>query len=185
MNLLTKLCRQRDLKQRIANSHTRLYRTAYAWSHNPDLAADLVQECMTKALDRLKQLRDPDKLDSWLFGILLNCWRDHFRQQRVTVNIDDIEMAHEDSPEHLHETHNMILNVRQSIAKLPEAQRQIVTLVNLEGFSYAEVADILKIPVGTVMSRLSRARNTLAKYLLNYKTNHDLSKDKPKLRSIK
>lgn len=185
MSLFSKLCQQREMKQRIANSRSRLYRTAYAWSHNPDLASDIVQEAMTKALKQLKQLREPDKLDSWLFGILINCWRDHFRQQRDTVDIDNIEIAHEDTPEKRQEKRDMIENIRLCVAKLPEAQRQVITLVNLEEFSYAEVAEILNIPVGTVMSRLSRARSTLAKHLLTRQINHDIRETKPKLRSIK
>ena len=148
---------------------------AYSWGHDPALASDLSQEAMVKALKQVKQLRDPKKLDSWLFGILINCWRDHFRKLRETVDIDDVELQHEDTPEKLKQTQDMVDSVRGSIARLPEGQRQVVTLVNLEGFSYAEVAEILEIPVGTVMSRLSRARNTLAEYLLTYKINQDVS----------
>ncbi len=190
MSLFKKLCLQRDLKHRIADNHKRLYRTAYAWGHDPDLASDLAQETMTKALKRMNQLREPKKLDSWLFGILINCWRDHFRQQRETVNIEDVELQHEETPEKLKQTQDMVDSVRRSVARLPEGQRQVVTLVNLEGFSYAEVSEILEIPVGTVMSRLSRARNTLAEYLLTYKTNQDVSPNKlssgqPRLRRIK
>jgi len=185
MNLLNRLCSQRDLKQRIANNHKRLYRTAFAWGHDPDLAADMTQEAITKALKRVNQLRDANKLDSWLFGILINCWRDHFRQQRDTVDIDNVELTHTNSPEHAQHTQDIVQSVRRSISRLPESQRQVVTLVNLEGFSYTEVAEILNIPVGTVMSRLSRARSTLANYLLNYKTEHDVNLEKPKLRRIK
>lgn len=190
MSLLTKLCLHSNLKQRIADNHKRLYRTAYSWGHDPDLAADIAQETVAKALKRISQLRDPAKLDSWLFGILINCWRDHFRQQRDTVDIDDIELPHTDTPEKVKQTQDLVDSVRRSIARLPETQRQVVTLVNLEGFSYAEVAEILEIPVGTVMSRLSRARNTLAIYLLTYKTNQDLNPDsagtvQPRLRRIK
>jgi len=174
MNIIKNLCQQRDIRQKIASNHTRLYRTAYAWGHDADLASDLAQETMAKALKRANQLRDPGKLNSWLFGILLNCWRDHFRQQREVVDIDEIEMTHNDTPEKLNQTQDMVDSVRNSIARLPEGQRQVVTLVNLEGFSYSEVAEILEIPVGTVMSRLSRARSTLAEYLLNYKTNQDI-----------
>ena len=185
MKLLNRICLQRDLKQRIANNHKRLYRTVYAWSHNPDLAADIAQEAMAKALKRVNQLRDAKKLDSWLFGILINCWRDYFRSERETVDIDNIELTHNETPEHAQQTQDMVQSVRKSIARLPETQRLVVTLVNLEGFSYAEVSEILSIPVGTVMSRLSRARSTLAEYLLNYKTEHDMNEETPILRRIK
>jgi len=190
MNLFEKVCTHRNLKQRIADNHKRLYRTVYAWGHDPDLASDISQETMAKTLKRVSQLRDPGKLDSWLFGILINCWRDHFRQQRDTIDIDDVELQHQDTPEKLKQTQDMVDSVRNSIARLPEGQRQVITLVNLEGFSYAEVAEILEIPVGTVMSRLSRARGTLAEYLLTYKTNQDVNAGRthmaqPRLRRVK
>jgi len=190
MNLFKKICVHHNLKQRIADNHKRLYRTAYSWGHDPELASDVTQETMDKALKRVSQLRDPKKLDSWLFGILINCWRDHFRQQRDTIDIDEVELQHQDTPEKLKQTQDMVDSVRRSIARLPEGQRQVITLVNLEGFSYAEVAEILEIPVGTVMSRLSRARNTLADYLLTYKTNQDVNSDQArsgqaKLRRVK
>ena len=174
MNIIKNLCQQRDIRQKIANNHTRLYRTAYAWGHDADLASDLAQETIAKALKRTNQLRDPDKLNSWLFGILINCWRDHFRQLRDHIDIDEVELKHEETPEKLNQTQDMVDSVRASIARLPEGQRQVVTLVNLEGFSYADVAEILGIPVGTVMSRLSRARTSLSQSLLNYKTDQDI-----------
>jgi len=184
MGLLKSLCLQRELKQRIADNHKRLYRTAYAWCHDTHLASDLVQETMAKALKRIGQLRDAEKLDSWLFGILVNCWRDHFRTQKETLDIDGLELTDSQTPETQYHTQDIVKNVRRSIERLAEGQRQVVTLVDIEGFSYAEVAEILAIPVGTVMSRLSRARQTLADYLLSYKTAGEAS-SKPALRRVK
>lgn len=169
MNFLQTLCVQRELRQRIAKTHTRLYRVAYAWGHDPDLASDIVQETIIKALKSVSQLRDPEKLNSWLFGIMTNCWRDHFRRTRDMTNIDDIELEDFETPERLHQKQDIVTNVRNAIALLPAGQRYVVTLVDLEGFSYAEVAGIMAIPVGTVMSRLSRARRQLATMLLEYK----------------
>ena len=169
MNFLQNLCVQRELRQRIAKTHARLYRVAYAWGHDPDLASDIVQETIAKALKRVSQLREPEKLNSWLFGIMTNCWRDHFRRKREMTNIDDIELEDFDTPERLHQKHDIVTNVRNAIALLPAGQRYVVTLIDLEGFSYADVAGIMEIPVGTVMSRLSRARKQLATILLEYK----------------
>lgn len=184
MGFLKSLCQHRELKQRIANNHSRLYRTAYAWCHDTHLASDLVQETMAKGLKRLGQLKDANKLDSWLFGILVNCWRDHFRAQRETLDIDDIELTSKQTPETDYHTQDIVKNVQRSIERLSEGQRQVVTLIDIEGFSYAEVAEILDIPVGTVMSRLSRARQTLADYLLSYKS-ADTEKGMPALRRVK
>ena len=184
MKIIQKFCQQRELRQRIANNHNRLFRMAFSWTHNQELAADLAQETMVKSLNALGQLREVEKLDSWLFGILSNCMRDHFRRQKETIDIDEIELKHNETPEHLNHKLDLIDNVRKSIEKLNSGHRQVVTLVDLEGFSYAEVASILEIPVGTVMSRLSRARQQLANSLLDYrsdqKTDHEV-----KLRRVK
>lgn len=185
MGLLKSLCRQRELKQRIAETRPRLYRTAYAWCHDTHLASDLVQETLSKAIKRVGQLREENRLESWLFGIMVNCWRDHFRAQRETLDIDELELAHDRTPESEFHTQDIVNNVRRSIERLPEGQRQVVTLVDLEGFSYADVAVILEIPVGTVMSRLSRARQTLADYLLSYKTAEQSSMRTTALRRVK
>ena len=67
MSLLKKICLHHNLKQRIADNHKRLYRVAYSWGHDPALASDLSQEAMVKALKQVKQLRDPKKLDSWMY----------------------------------------------------------------------------------------------------------------------
>ncbi len=184
MNIIKSLCLHRELRQRVARAHHRLYRVVYAWGHDPDLASDITQETMVKALKRLSQLRDPEKLDSWLFGILNNCWRDHFRRNREFSNIDDIELENNQTPDVLHEQQDIVSNVRHTISRLPTNQRYVITLVDLEGFSYAEVATILEIPVGTVMSRLSRARKFLAERLLDYKTEQDMPQARPQLRSI-
>lgn len=154
---------QRDALQR---SRARLYRMAYAWCHNAALADDLAQEALAKALRKAGQLRDPKARDAWLFSILANCYRDHYRRQRDTVDIDDVELLDEATPESRSSQQEIVVKVRAAIAKLSEGQRQVVTLVDLEGFSYIEVANILGVPIGTVMSRLCRARNALKELLI-------------------
>ena len=147
----------------------RLYRLAYTWCHDGHLADDLVQDALAKALDRAGQLRDEAALLPWLFSILNNCWRDHLRGRRDLLDVDDIDeavLAHDASPETLYASRQTTLRVRQALAGLPLGQRQVLTLVDLEECAYAEVARILDIPVGTVMSRLSRARQALKQRLL-------------------
>jgi RNA polymerase sigma-70 factor (ECF subfamily) len=151
----------RELREALEQNRARLYRLAYAWSHNRALADDVVQETLAKALAKAGQLRDPRARDAWLFSILANCYRDHFRRHREMEDVDGIELAHEATPESESGRHEMIGQVRSAIARLPEGQRQVITLVDLEGFSYAETAQILEVPVGTVMSRLCRARQAL------------------------
>lgn len=158
--------RSRDQRKLLEQKRARLYRLAYAWCHNPALADDLVQDTLTKALQKADQLRDPAAQDAWLFSIMANCYRDHFRRGRETEDIDDVELSHDLSPEYESARGEVVDRVRMAIARLPEGQRQVVTLVDLEGFSYVEVAQILQIPSGTVMSRLCRARAALKTLLV-------------------
>ncbi|GAB3630150.1 hypothetical protein GCM10027419_50070 [Pandoraea terrae] len=133
------------------------------------MAEDLVQETLSKALRKSSQLRDLKALDGWLFSILTNCWRDHFRKHVDMEDIDEIDelnLASDLTPEDACAQNEVVNRVRAAVAALPPGQRQVLTLVDLEEFSYSEVAEILDIPVGTVMSRLSRARQALTTKLL-------------------
>ena len=150
----------------LEQKRARLYRLAYAWCHNAALADDLVQETLAKALQKAGQLRDPAAQDAWLFSIMANCYRDHFRRGREMDDVDEMELSHDVSPESESLRGEVVDRVRAAIARLPEGQRQVLTLVDLEGFSYVEVAQILQIPSGTVMSRLCRARAALKTLLL-------------------
>jgi len=168
MKILSLFCRSSVFHGQLEQSRVRLYRVAYSWCHDAALADDLVQETLSKALKNAGQLRDPEMLSSWLFTILTNCWRDHFRQFREMEDIEDLEdfrHAHAITPEDEHAQTQIVARVRGAVATLPLGQRQVLTLVDLEEFSYVEVAAILSIPVGTVMSRLCRARRALKELL--------------------
>lgn len=186
MNILSLFRHSNDLHEQFEKIRPRLYRLAYSWSHNAALADDLVQETLIKALKNAHQLRDPSLLNSWLFSILANCWRDHFRQHKEMEDVDELEdyrYAHNNTPEHSHAQSQIVVRVRNAIDKLPLGQRQVITLVDLEELSYIEVASILDIPIGTVMSRLCRARATM-KTLLREIAPQQLEQA-GKLRSIK
>jgi RNA polymerase sigma-70 factor (ECF subfamily) len=145
-----------------------LYRIAYAWCHDAALADDLVQDSLSKAWARRAQLRDEAALKGWLVSIMNHCWLDHLRGRREHDDVDDWQDTLEsgtDSPEACCNREQVIACVRAAVARLPLGQRQVLTLVDLEEFGYAEVAGILDIPVGTVMSRLSRARASLKSML--------------------
>jgi RNA polymerase sigma-70 factor (ECF subfamily) len=97
-----------------------------------------------------------------------HCWLDHLRSRRDFVDIEDWQdklESNADTPEASCNREQVIACVRSAVARLPLGQRQVLTLVDLEEFGYAEVASILNIPVGTVMSRLSRARASLKNFL--------------------
>lgn len=168
MNPLNMFGRNKEFRLKLQDSRQRLYRLAYSWGHDPVLADDLVQETLAKALKNASQLRNRDALDSWLFGILANCWRDHFRGRREMDNIEDYVLTNNVTPESEHERQHITDRVRGAVEALPQGQRQVLTLVDLEGFTYAEVAEILMIPIGTVMSRLCRARRSLADRLFEF-----------------
>ncbi len=166
MGLLGLFCRSHEFNQRLEHNRPRLYRVAYSWCHNTHLADDLVQETMLQAMKSAASLRNFEAIDSWLFSILTNCWRGHLRSRRDLVEFDEGEFHSDSNPELSHQELETVHRVRSAVAQLPMGQREVVTLVDLEGFSYAEVAEILSIPIGTVMSRLCRARQALKERLL-------------------
>ena len=160
--------RKAALRNRLEQSRPGLYRLAFAWCHEPALADDLAQETLIKALDRLHQLRDDTRLRPWLYGILVNVWRDHLRALRPHEDLDSLQehqLAHQFTPELAAQQAQQTALVRQAVARLPLGQREVLTLVDLEDCSYAEVAGILSLPMGTVMSRLCRARARLRQQL--------------------
>jgi RNA polymerase sigma-70 factor (ECF subfamily) len=175
-------------RRRLEAMRPRLYRLAYAWCHDASLADDLAQDALAKALGRADQLRDEASLESWLFAILNNCWRDHLRSRREFLDVEELDemvLAHEDSPEHLYARRQATMRVRDAIGALPMAQRQVITLVDIEECSYGQVAQVLGVPVGTVMSRLSRARQAIKKDLSRENMNLEPAEDRPQLRRVK
>ena len=156
------------LRREIESSRDMLFRMAYAWCHDASLAEDLAQASVEKALRATGQLRDPAKLKAWLLQILANCLRDHHREARDFVDIDsvaDVVAATGATPEDARASAELVGRVRSAVAALPLGQRQVVTLVDLEECSYTQAAEVLDIPIGTVMSRLCRARRALREAL--------------------
>lgn len=150
------------LRQRLTDLRPRLFRVASAWCGNPQQADDLVQETMLKALKKLNRLKDYKAFDAWVFTILTNCFRDACRRPDKMTELEH-EPVDESRPsaEDAWSTERKVLQVRRAISRLGQRQREVLMLVDLEGFSYAEVALILELPIGTVMSRLNRARQRL------------------------
>ncbi len=168
MELIRRLLVTRDLKKRMADNRDRLYRVALAWCGDPVVADDLVQETLMISLQRAAQLRDPGALKAWMHVILGNCWKKHLRCLRPSVDIDEAGLASENDVVGACSEQEIVERVRRAILKLPVGQRQTLTLVDLAGFSYAEVAEVMDIPIGTVMSRLYAARQTLQKALASF-----------------
>ncbi|GAB4182765.1 MAG: RNA polymerase sigma factor [Rhodocyclaceae bacterium] len=164
MDYIRDLRRAAAVRGEVQRSLRAMYRVAYAWCHDPQLADDLVQEAAEKALRNADQARDPERLKGWLYRILANCLHDHHRAQRSHEDFDELCESIADEapgPEALSERKQLGARVRRAVARLPLGQRQVLTLVDLEQCSYAEVGEALQIPMGTVMSRLFRARQAL------------------------
>lgn len=140
----------------------------------------MVQEAMIKALNSVDKIKNIAVLDSWLFRILSNCFIDYCRKQREDIVIDDTKLVEPITPETVHSQNAMLAEVRSAIASLPFNHRQVLTLIDIENFSYTEVAEIVDAPLGTIMSRLNRARVSL-KHILNETSAENNNKRKLKL----
>ena len=157
-----------SLKSEFAARRNKLYRIAYSWCHDSVLADDLAQETIYKAIKSAAKLRDIGTLDTWLYRILFNCWQDYLRVKGR--NVEFVEMHDDEQLEHAesYQQSQIIDRVRASIEQLPMPLREVVTLADFAGLSYAEIAEIIDVPIGTVMSRLFRARKNLKQQLLDF-----------------
>ena len=162
---MTPFGRTRRFREMLEGNWHRLYRVAYSWAHEPCIAHDLVQETITRALQHKDKITDQSALEIWLFKVMANCWRDHLRRRKDSLDITEVQLVDTNTPETLIEHTHLISRVRAAISRLNQDQRQVITLISLQGFSYDEVAKILDIPVGTVMSRVCRARQNLKQLL--------------------
>lgn len=156
-----------DLRRDLIVLLPRLRRFARSLTGASDQADDLVQASVEKALRNLDGFTCGTRMDAWMFRIIRNTWIDTIRARRDTVEFDaeaadtvigSDGRATTEARLHLAEVH-------RAMASLPEDQRAVLMLVCVEGMRYREVAEVLNIPEGTVMSRLSRARMALAKKL--------------------
>ena len=136
-----------------------LRRYARGLTGDRQAADDLVQDCLVLALDRERQFRG-ERLAPWVFAILSNAGRSRHRSRRRAppmAPLSDITDGGTDPA--------MRTWILSALGELPEEQRKALLLVSVEGFSYQETADILEIPIGTVMSRIWRARTSIAERL--------------------
>lgn len=150
-----------DFKQGLAELLPRLRRLARTLTGHAFDADDLVQIALERALSRADQWRPDARLDAWVFGILRNAWLDELRARTRRSRVFAPEEAGERIGEMALERQADAMSVQAAMARLPEEQREVVAFVLVEGLSYRETAEVLGIPIGTVTSRLARARTTL------------------------
>lgn len=142
----------------------RLWRYGLVVSGNRDTAEELVQAACVRALERSHQFAAGTRLDRWLMSILHSMWMNEIRSRKVRQGqglVDADAVLVFDGVAAI-ETNIAARQVLRAVQGLPEAQRETVYLVYVEGMTYREAADTLAVPIGTVMSRLATARARLA-----------------------
>lgn len=145
-----------------------LRRYALSLCRDPHIADDLVQTTAERAFAARGQIDPALRLEAWLFRILRNAWIDMTRRNRTRgeqVEIGEAPDISDVDGRVVTETRLMMKAASLAVAALPENQREVLILVCVEEMSYAETAEVLGVPIGTVMSRLSRARSAVAKSL--------------------
>ncbi|WP_159944744.1 MULTISPECIES: sigma-70 family RNA polymerase sigma factor [unclassified Nocardiopsis] len=159
-----------------------LYPTALRMTRNPADAEDLVQETFAKAFANFHQFRAGTNLRAWLYRILTNTFINGYRKkqreprQETTDEIKDWQLAAAEAhtSSGMRSAENEVLDhlpdsdIKQALSQLPEEFQEVIYLVDIEGYAYKEVAERMGTPLGTVMSRLHRARRQLREMLADY-----------------
>lgn len=155
-----------DVRKELVALLPRMRRFAYALTGSKEEAEDVLQSACEKALSRLDQFAPGTRLDSWMFQIIRTVRIDRIRyaaRRPTTSDAGIAETASFDARTHEQIVARMELDIiREEISRLPEEQRVVLALVTIDGVSYQEAADMIGVPIGTVMSRLARARRKLA-----------------------
>ncbi len=155
----------REVRDGLAAHLARLWRYGLVLSGSRDGADDLVQATCVRAIERARQFEPGTNLDRWLFAILRSIWFNEQRARRIRLgggHVDASEALIFDGSEQIL-SNIFAAEVLRAIGRLPEAQRECVLLVYGEGRSYAEAAEMMEVPIGTVMSRLAAARLAIGK----------------------
>src|SRR6185312_12631341 len=155
-----------DLSHALPDLLPRLWRFAVRLTGDPHAAEDLVQRGCVRALERRHQLKPGTSARSWMYSILHSVWLNEIRARQIRQHAsmqwtDELAETIPDESGADPERDLMHRQVIQAVERLPDAQRAVMLLVAVEGLSYREAAEALEIPVGTVMSRLARARLTI------------------------
>ena len=153
------------IRARMTAALPRLRRFALSLTGNAADADDLVQDTIERALRNLHKWKPDTKLESWMFRIAQNLWIDQTRARKVRAAdpLDGADVALDGARDA--EARLTFAQTARAMQRLPEEQRAVVALVLIEGVAYREAAEILNVPLGTVTSRLARAREALAAHV--------------------
>lgn len=159
------------IKKEIINSIDSLLRYAIVMVGNEEDAKDLVQETCYKALKNMDSLDENSNVKAWLFTIMRNLWINQRKRSQISPvqldeTIEDVCDEWNINPEELLINNEMRQILMKALNELPDAYREILVLRYFEDFSYSEISKILNCPLGTVMSRLNRAREKLKETFL-------------------
>jgi RNA polymerase sigma-70 factor (ECF subfamily) len=141
----------------------RLRRFARGLTGSAAEADDLVQAACERALTRAHQFQEGTRFDSWMFRIAQTIWIDQLRSRNTRKEVVEDEALHvgSDEPSRRVEARLALQEVRAALAQIPAEQRMALLLVTVDGMSYKQAAEVANVPVGTIMSRLARARVAL------------------------
>ncbi len=174
-----------SMERLILKYQHRIYNVILKMCGNPDDAAELTQETFVKVIESIEKFKGRSSFYTWLFRIAVNMTLNHCQRSARTatrsldaeeVNLDgDASQLLKDllsddravDPAQLAQSHELCELAKRSLLELEEPQRAVVVLRDIEGMDYAQIADVLSIELGTVRSRLSRARNSLRETLEN------------------
>lgn len=176
--------RREEFERQVTQLMDRLYGTALRLARHPDDAEDVVAETVSSAWKKLDQLEDPAHMEGWLFRILHHTFISHWRRRQCRQE-KEVELKPESDDNHfslfekLHQPFllwwgapekefiNTLLqeDIRNAIDDLPDVYRVVIVLVEVEGYRYEEASRLLDLPLGTIRSRIKRARGLLQKAL--------------------
>ena len=187
---------RRDFEEQAIPYMDQLYAAAMRMTRNPADAADLVQETFVKAYGAWSSFTQGTNLKAWLYRILTNTYINIYRKKQrepFQGTIDDLEDWQMGGAESTTATHGRSAEaeaidrmpasvVKDALQEVPEDFRLAVYLADVEGFAYQEIADIMKTPIGTVMSRLHRGRRMLRELLADYAAERGIAVAEPRSR---
>jgi RNA polymerase sigma-70 factor, ECF subfamily len=153
-----------ELRRGISELLPRLRRFGAALTGSQDEGDDIVQAAIERALSKSSLWQQGTRLDSWMFKIMQNLWKDRIRKIKHDRKKQVLEFASTDQAvdgRKVAETMLMLTRTREQFSNLSDEHRMVLALVVIDGHSYQEAAALLEIPIGTLMSRLYRAREAL------------------------